>query len=202
MKRIDQLWKGLPNYDKDCTVMQVNRWKPDEDCPHVRLHQRRVPHVAHPGNVRQWQGQWQKWGKQLLNVFPTQEIYCKTIWIGRTTTTKQVFIIINRGWCNCLTWTADSWCRPSGKRQRSCWTLRWTLSSSAWPACWRWSPPCTPGSSRPRLTERKRLSFYSGEQFQRCLQTDGSIKLARYKCQECVAAFRKVTPAPALFSLH
>ena len=33
-------------------------------------------------------------------------------------------------------WREDSWCHPSGRWRHSCWTSRWTLSSSAATSCW------------------------------------------------------------------
>ena len=60
---------------------------------------------------------------------------------------------------SCITWTANNSCRRAGRRRRSCWTSASTHASWAAPACWRWSPPCTPGSSPPRSTETSLPSY-------------------------------------------
>ena len=100
-----------------------------------------------------------------------------------------------------MTWREDSWFHPSGKRRHSCWTSRWTRVSWVSPACWRWFPPCKPGSSRPRSTGNKICGVT--EETDKQLDPSRLRAKTRSQCQDCVAAFLKVTPPslPVFFTL-
>ena len=79
---------------------------------------------------------------------------------------------------NFKTWIRGSWCHRAGRRRRSCWTWGWRRASWGAPACWRWSPPCTPGSSPPRSTENI-LRVCAHEEMEKLTGVNSRIHQAR-----------------------